>query len=187
MGLRIQRFFKNEPQKILNGGKKFYIHPIFSNYAASKDGEILNVTTGRIFKKNLNNNGYYHFRISDKNLSKPKNYYIHRFEWECLKGVIPEGFVIDHCDSVKTNNKIENLQLLTVSENVRKGNSKPILSFNIKNNKQKKYESITSASLELDISFSIISNICRKVNYYKTVISKKDGDRYTFEFLEKNI
>ena len=35
---------------------------------------------------------------------------------------------------------------------------------------------LTSASLELDISFSIISNICRKVKYYKTVISKKDGN-----------
>ena len=85
----------------------------------------------------------------------------------------------------RTNNKIENLQLLTLAENVRKGNSKPILSFNIKNNKQKKYESIVSASIELDISFSTISKICRKVKYYKTVISKKDGDRYTFEFLEK--
>ena len=116
----------------------------------------------------MSDQGYYQFRISDKNLSKPKNYYIHRFEWECVRGVIP-------------------LQLLTLAENVRKGNSKPITSFNIKNNKQKKYESITSASLELDISFSIISNICRKVKYYKTVISKKDGDRYTFEFLEKNI
>ena len=115
---------------------------------------------------------------------KPKNYYIHRFEWECVKGVIPEGFVIDHCDSVKTNNKIYNLQLLTLAENVRKGNRKPITSFNIKNTKQKNYDSILSASLELDISFSIISNICRKVKYYKTVISKKDGDRYSFEFLE---
>ena len=100
-------------KKILNGGKKFYIHPIFSNYSASKDGEILNVKTGRIFKKKLTDQGYYQFRISDKNLSKPKNCYIHRFEWECLKCVIPEGFVIDHCDSVKTNNKIENLQLLS--------------------------------------------------------------------------
>ena len=36
-------------KKILNGGKKFYIHPIFRNYSASKDGEILNVKTGRIF------------------------------------------------------------------------------------------------------------------------------------------
>ena len=174
-------------KKILNGGKKFYIHPIFTNYAASKDGEILNVKTGRILKKILTVNGYLTFKIFDKKLIKTKTYYIHRFEWECVKGDIPEGFVIDHIDSVKTNNKIENLQLLTLEENVRKGNNKPIKSFNIKNNKQKKYESITSASLELDISFSIISNICRKVNYYKTVISKKDGDRYTFEFLEKNI
>ena len=176
-------------KKILNGGKKFYIHPTFSKYAASKEGEILNVKTGRILKKNLTYQGYYQFKVNDKKLTKPKNYYIHRFEWECVKGVIPEGFVIDHIDSNKTNNKIENLQLLTVLENARKGNrnSKPILSFNIKNNKQKQYESITSASLELDISFSIISSICRKVKYYKTVISKKDGDRYTFEFLEKNI
>ena len=129
--------------------------------------------------------GYYQFRVNDKKLIKPKNYLIHRFEWECVKGDIPEGFVIDHIDSVKTNNKIENLQLLTLAENVRKGISKPILSFNIKNNKQKKYDSIVSASIELDISFSIISSICRKVKYYKTVISKKDGDRYRFEFLEK--
>ena len=175
-------------KKIVNSGKKFYIHPIFSKYAASKEGEILNVKTGRILKKNLTYQGYYQFRVNDKKkLIKPKHYYIHRFEWECVKGLIPEGFVIDHIDSNKTNNKIENLQLLTVSENAQKGRSKPIKSFNIKNNKQKKYESITSASLELDISFSIISNICRKVKYYKTVISKKDGDRYTFEFLEKNI
>ena len=174
-------------KKILNGGKSYYIHPIFTNYAASKDGEILNVKTGRILKKNLTDMGYYQFKVNDKKLTKPKNYYIHRFEWECVRGVIPEGFVIDHIDSVRTNNKIENLQLLTLVENIRKGNSKPILSFNIKNNEQKKYESITSASLELDISFSIISNICRKVKYYKTVISKKDGDRYKFEFLEKNV
>ena len=173
-------------KKISKEGKSFYIHPTFTNYAASKDGEILNVKTGRILKKNLTDQGYYQFRVNDKKLIKPKNYLIHRFEWECVKGDIPEGFVIDHIDSVKTNNKIENLQLLTLEENVRKGNNKPIKSFNIKNNKQKKYESITSASLELDISFSIISNICRKVKYYKTVISKKDGDRYTFEFLEKN-
>ena len=174
-------------KKVSIGGKKYYIHPIFTNYAASKDGEILNVKTGRILKKNLTDQGYYQFKVTDKKLIKPKNYYIHRFEWECVKGVIPEGFVIDHYDSVKTNNKIENLQLLTLAENVRKGNSKPITSFNIKNKKQKKYESITSASKELDISFSVISNICRKVKYYKTVISKKGGGRYTFEFFDKNV
>ena len=77
------------------------------------------------------------FKVNDKNLIKPKSCYIHRFEWECIRGVIPEGFVIDHCDSVKTNNKIENLQLLTFIENVQKGRRKAITSFNIKNNEQK--------------------------------------------------
>ena len=38
-------------KKIVNGGKSYYIHPIFTNYAASKDGEILKVKTGRILKK----------------------------------------------------------------------------------------------------------------------------------------
>ena len=163
-------------KKILNGGKKFYIHPIFTNYAASKDGEILNVKTGRIFKKIMSDQGYYKFKVNDKkNLIKPKSYYIHRFEWECIRGVIPEGFIIDHCDSVKTNNKIENLQFLTFIENVQKGRRKAITSFNIKNNEEKKYDSIVSASLELNISVTSISNICRKVKYYKSAIQKRWG------------
>ena len=124
-------------KKVSIGGKKYFIHPIFNNYAASKDGEILNVKTGRILKKNLTDRGYYQFKVNDKKLIKPKNYYIHRFEWECVKGVIPEGFVIDHCDSVKTNNQIENLQLLTLAENVRKviENQSPHLILKITNKK----------------------------------------------------
>ena len=107
-------------KKVSIDGKKYYIHPFFTKYAASKEGEILNVKTGRILKKNLTDQGYYQFKVTDKKLIKPKNYYIHRFEWECVKGVIPEGFVIDHIDSVKTNNKIENLQLLTLAEMLEK-------------------------------------------------------------------
>ena len=44
-------------KKVLNGEKKFYIHPIFSKYAASKEGEILNVKTGRIKKKTFDLSG----------------------------------------------------------------------------------------------------------------------------------
>ena len=44
-------------KKIVNGGKSYYIHPIFTNYAASKDGEILNVKTGRILKKKIDLSG----------------------------------------------------------------------------------------------------------------------------------
>ena len=41
-------------------------------------GEILNVKTGRILKKNLTDQGYYQFKVNDKKLIKPKNYYIQR-------------------------------------------------------------------------------------------------------------
>ena len=48
-------------KKVLIGGKKYYIHPIFTNYAASKDGEILNVKTGRILKKLMTDQGILYF------------------------------------------------------------------------------------------------------------------------------
>ena len=44
-------------KKVLIGGKNYYIHPISANYAASKDGEILNVKTGRIKKKTMSDQG----------------------------------------------------------------------------------------------------------------------------------
>ena len=53
-------------KKVLFGGKKYYIHPFFTKYAASKEGEILNVKTGRILKKKLTDQGYYQFQINDK-------------------------------------------------------------------------------------------------------------------------
>ena len=173
MVLRLKLINKMRRQIVFISDKKYYVHPVFSNYAASKDGEIVNVKTGRILRKIMSDKGYYKFQVYDKNLIKPKSYYIHRFEWECIRGVIPKGFVIDHCDSVRTNNKIENLQLLTFKENVRKGSRKAIISFNIKNNEQKNYDSIVSASIELNISVTNISKICRKVKYYKSASSKK--------------
>ena len=36
-------------KKVTIEGKSFYILPIFANYATSKEGEILNVKTERIF------------------------------------------------------------------------------------------------------------------------------------------
>jgi hypothetical protein len=41
----------------------------------------------------------------------------HRMVWEAVHGPIPEGLQINHKNGVKTDNRIENLELVTASEN----------------------------------------------------------------------
>jgi len=45
------------------------------------------------------------------------SFYAHRLAWEAVYGPIPDGMVIDHKDRDKSNNKIENLRLVTRSQN----------------------------------------------------------------------
>ena len=67
-----------------------------------------------------NNRGYLFFSIYNKRLDKPKVYYQHRFVYEVFEGPIPKWFEIDHINNDKTDNRIENLQLVTHKENISK-------------------------------------------------------------------
>jgi len=50
---------------------------------------------------------------------KGKDYKMHRIIYEMLVGPIPEGLHVDHINSVKDDNRIENLRLATNQENQR--------------------------------------------------------------------
>lgn len=51
---------------------------------------------------------------------KTKNFLIHRLVYTAFVGNVPDGFQIDHRDNNPENNRLDNLQLLTVSENIKK-------------------------------------------------------------------
>ena len=169
-------------QRVIIDGVKYYKHPVFSIYAASKNGEVINVKTGRIIKMMKDRGGYLRFSIRDKKLEKTISYSNHRFVFEVFQGPIPSCLEVDHINEIKTDNRIKNLQLLTPKKNIEKSKNKAIISISIKTGKEIRFISIKKAAIELDISADSISKICRKI--CKTAKSKKDGKKYTFKFLD---
>ena len=171
-------------RRVIINGKKFYKHPVFSNYAANKNGKVINVKTGRIIRMVDNGTGYLRFVICDKKLERPKAYLHHRFVFEVFNGKIPPHLEIDHLNNLKSDNRIKNLQLLTHKQNIEKSKNKAIISISIKTGEERRFDSIKKASIELDINKNTISNICCRRKSYKTTTSKKDGCKYTFKFLD---
>ena len=158
-------------QKIIIEGVKYYKHTVFDNYAASKNGEVINLKKKKKIKITKDSGGYFKFIIFSKKVEKPINYYQHRFVFEVFKGVIPRCFEVDHINNVKSDNRLKNLQLLTHERNVEKSKNKAIISTCIETGKERRFISIKTASIELGISYDSISKICRKKG--KTASSKK--------------
>ena len=157
---------------------------MFTNYAASKNGDILSLKSEKNLKMTKSRGGYLYFTIYNKKLEKHLKYTNHRFVFEVFRGPIPKCFEIDHINNIKSDNRIKNLQLLTPKQNRQKSSSKSIISINIKTGKERRFISIKTASIELDINAGSISNICCKRKSYKTATSKKDGKKYTFKYLD---
>ena len=177
--------FKSKRKKrVIIDGVKFYSHYFFTDYAANKDGDVINLKTKKIIKMSKNNNGYLFFNIYNVKRKKNKIYTQHRFVYEVFKGKIPPHLEIDHLNNLKSDNRIKNLQLLTHKQNIEKSKNKPIISISIKTGEKRRFDSIKKAGIELDISKSHICNICCNRKSNKTAKSKKDGKKYTFRYVD---
>ena len=95
--------------------KTFASHPIYVDYEAATDGIIRN----KRLRKNIGaviNSGYMQICVYSNN--KKKKYYLsHRFIVECFCGEIPNGFVIDHINRDKLDNRLDNLRVVTQQQN----------------------------------------------------------------------
>ena len=169
-------------QRVIIDGKKYYKHPVFSNYAASKNGNVLSLRSKKIISMVKNGSGYLYFNIYDEKLEKRKNCTQHRFVYEVFRGPIPRCFEVDHINEIKSDNRIKNLQLLSHKHNIEKSKNRPIISINIETGKERRYNSIKTAAIELDISAGNISKVCRKKG--KSLSSRKNGKKYTFKYLD---
>ena len=132
-----------------------------SNYEINEKGEVRHVFKKTILKQQTSNSGY--MMVEIKRGAKTKKYYVHRLLWEAFNGSIPEGMVINHINEIKTDNRLENLNIVTQKENINWGGSlkkralaqaKPILQLDLNNNVINEFESINEAGRYIDKTFS---------------------------------
>lgn len=67
----------------------------------------------------LSSNGYYLLRTTIKSAGNPLYVMAHRVIWQYHNGEIPDEMVINHKNGIKTDNRIENLEVVTQRENIR--------------------------------------------------------------------
>lgn len=72
---------------------------------------------GRIIRGSLDRVGYVQFvNVTSRERTWPM---AHRLIWEAVHGPVPDGLEINHKNGCKTDNRIENLELVTRGENLR--------------------------------------------------------------------
>ena len=103
--------------KVFRDGR---IHTLFKY----KDGR--GKWTDRAF--NLDKDGYFHLRIGSK--KNRREHYVHNVIAVCYLGEKPQGYQTDHINSIRADNRLENLQYITQQQNNQK--RKTINGINVK-------------------------------------------------------
>lgn len=83
----------------------------YKGFTVRDDGTVINR-----FGKHVgftNGHGYRYISVNNKKEEE------HRFIWEAFNGEIPEGMEVDHINTIRTDNRLDNLRLVSSSENKR--------------------------------------------------------------------
>lgn len=109
---------------------------------------------------------------------------VHQLVWNHCVGPIPEGQEPDHRNDVRSDNRIENLQLLTHVENARKARlhsgknlERVVLATNLETKEEKRYISVSSCGRDLGINPGPITLV---MSGKQKTLRDRDGQKWTF-------
>ena len=162
----------------------FWTHPVYDRWEANRNGIVQHVENKNDIGR-LSNSGY--IRITVINHGIRKDYQKHRFIFECFHGKINDvKLVVDHINNTKTDNRLENLQLITFSQDNKKEHRKGenrsairVRAININSGESFDYDSIKKCGKRLDINIASIRRVLNGIQ--KTATCKLDKNKYYFQ------
>ena len=194
-----QIIIKMETIKVEN--HEFKIHPKYDLYVACKCGNIIFLNKKVIMNSYKGKNGYLQCTVKKHNKLKQKTYYVHRFVYECFHCCLLEkDKVIDHINNIKTDNRLDNLQLITQKENNLKfaknrdydfvknhKNRTFVKATNMNTNEALYFNSLYAVNKNLNINPGLVKMVCKGLNNAKTAFSKKDNPSYISEYIKQKM
>lgn len=162
----------------------------FDNYEVSNKGNVRSIKRNKSLKPYKDSSGYYEVKLySEENGYKQLS--VHRLVYKTFVGEIPEGMQVNHINEIKTDNSVENLNLMCCKDNVNWGTGNKRRSDTLKNNPKE-----STPILQCDMEGNVIrewvsqNEIQRVMNYSQGTISaccnnkkwKKSAYGYKWKF-----
>ena len=148
------------------------------------DGTHIQNVNERILISKTGKYGYLRLLLHKNSIRK--TYSVHRLVWSAFNGPIPEGMQINHINEIKTDNRLENLNLMTPKENTNWGtrnyragkansisqmhsrNCKKVMQYDLQGNLVKEWFSAAEAERNTGYFSTNITRCCRGgINSYK--------------------
>lgn len=141
-----------------------------NDYVIFADGNIYSRLTKKMLKSWEMKDGY--MRIGLRICGKRKMYLVHRLVAEAFLGEIRDGLEVNHINAIKSDNRVENLEIVTPRENqlhtyklgLRKpcmARCKPVEMYSKDGCKLNEFISMTEAERITGINESSICAVCR--------------------------
>ena len=143
----------------------------FPWYLACRDGYVINTDSGHIMNGSKKKSGYIEIVFTDAD-SRPHYRLLHRVIAEAFCEGFSEDKEVNHKNGDKTDNRAENLEWVTHTENLRhayetglmpnNATPRPVVATNMNTGEQITFPSIYKAARFFDISQGNICMACKK-------------------------
>ena len=138
---------------------------------------------GKVLSTKISNNGYLQCTLTKDGKSKTK--LVHRLVAETFLDDFNVKLTVDHIDCNKSNNKIDNLRMVTIKENIQLSYENnlhkltKVGKYDLENNLLEIYKSVADASRKNNCSYQLIKNCCDNKKHCLT------GKGYKWKYIKE--